>query len=140
MEEYINMIVDNGKKEDMICLGDMMVDLLHHMKETNHNKYEKYKAKIIGMAYGYKINKELAEEIVKEMVPKGEYWSMDTIRSVVGDLPNLPEVYVVMNSLVNDYGDVISPDDVDTYVKLTNAWINDADGHENKTWWYFVTD
>lgn len=140
MKEYLDMIVEKGKTEDMDCLGDMMIDLLHHMKDTNHEKYEKYKTKIIGMAYGYKITKDLAEDIVKSMRPKGEYWSMDDIKNAVGDLQNLPEVYVVMNSLVNDYGDVISPEDVDTYIKLTNAWINDSDGHENKTWWYFVTD
>ena len=72
------------------------------------------------------------------MRPKGEYWSLDTVKSVVGDVPNIDSIYVVMNSLVNDYGDIISPEDVDTYVELTGAWINDIDGHDNKVWWYFV--
>ena len=43
-----------------------------------------------------------------------------------------------MNSLVNDYGDIISPDEVDKYVKMTNAWINDVDAKPNKVWNYFV--
>ena len=140
MKEYINMIVEHGKKEDMDCLSDMLVALMYELKDTNHTEYKEYKKKIIGMAYDHKITKELAKEIVEDMKPKGEYWSMDDIRGVVGELPNLPDVYVVMNSLVNDYGEVISPEEVEKYVAMTNAWINDSDGHENKTWWYFVTD
>lgn len=138
MKEYLDMIIKNGKKEDMDCLGDMMIELMYELKESNYHEYEEYKRKIIGMAYDYKITDDLAHEIVEDMKPKGEYWDIDTIRSVVGNLPNINDIYVVMNSLVNDYGDVISPDDVETYVKLTNAWITDADAHKNKVWWYFV--
>ena len=138
MKEYIEKIVANGKQEDMDCLSDIMIDLLYHLKETDHDEYKKYKTKIVGMAHNYTIDDELAHEIVEDMKPKGEYWSKETIKSVVGDITNLDEVYVVMNSLVNDYGDVISPEDVETYVKMTNAWINDVDGHKNKVWWYFV--
>ena len=140
MKEYINMIVEHGKKEDMDCLSNMLVELMYELKESNHDEYEEYKKKIIGMAYDHKITKELAKEIVEDMKPKGEYWSMDDIRGVVGELPNLPDVYVVMNSLVNDYGEVISPEEVEKYVAMTNAWINDVDGHKNKTWWYFVNE
>lgn len=90
------------------------------------------------MAYNYTINNELAHDIVDNMKPLGEYWSKEQIINVIGDVPNIDGIYVVMNSLANDYKDVISLDDVDTYVKMTNAWINDIDGHENKVWWYFV--
>lgn len=138
MKEYLDMIIKNGKKEDMDCLGDMMIELMYELKESNYHEYEEYKRKIIGMAYDYKITDDLAHEIVEDMKPKGEYWDIDTIRSVVGNQPNINDIYVVMNSLVNDYGDVISPEDVETYVKMTNAWINDADAHKNKVWWYFV--
>ena len=138
MKEYLDKIVANGKKEDMDCLGEMMIDMLDKIKEVDHPKYEKYKHKIVGMAYEYRINDELAKDIVDEMKPKGEYWSKETVKNVVGDIPNLDEVYVVMNSLVNDYGDIISTEDTSTYVKMANAWINDVDGHKNKVWWYFV--
>ena len=138
MKEYIMKIVENGKKEDMDCLGYILVDLLYELEETNREEYNKYKNKIIGMAYNYTINDELGHDIVEDMKPLGEYWSMDTVRSVVGDIPNLPETYVVMNSLVNDYREVISPDEAETYVKMAEAWIHDVDGHKNKAWWYFV--
>lgn len=138
MKEYLDKIVSNGRKEDMDCLSEMFVDLMYKIKDYDHSMFDKYKTKIVGMAYNYTINSELAMDIVKDMRPLGEYWSMDTIKSVVGDVQNLPEIYVVMNSLVNDYKDVINPDEVDTYVKMTNAWINDVDAPDKKVWKYFV--
>lgn len=102
MKKYLDMIVNNGKPEDMDCLGDMLITLI---EESEHSK--KYKNKIIGMAYNYNIPSEMAEEIVEDMEPRGEVWSKDTIISVVGNITNINDVYVVMNSLANDYGDII---------------------------------
>lgn len=138
MKKYLDMIVENGKKEDMDCLGNILVELMYELKESNPKEYKDYKNKIIGMAYNYTINDELAHEIVEDMKPKGEYWTKDAIVSVVGNITDINEVYVVMNSLVNDYGDVIPPEDVDKYVKMTTAWINDIDAKPNKVWNYFV--
>ena len=139
MKEYLQMIVNNGKQEDMDCLGDILIDSLYEMKEYDHAKYKKYKNKIKGMAYGYKVDKDLAHEIVEDMKPLGEYWDMNTIASVIGnDNHRLEDMYVVMNSLVNDYQNVVSPDDAETYVKMAHAWLDDVDAHDNKVWWYFV--
>ena len=138
MKEYLQMIVNNGKKQDMECLSDILIELMYELKESNHYEYEEYKRKIIGMAYDYKINGELAYDIVIDMKPRGEYWDKDTIISVVGNQPNINDIYVVMNSLANDYGDVIPLEDVETYVKMTNAWLNDVDAKKDKVWWYFV--
>ena len=90
------------------------------------------------MAYNYQIDEELAEDIVKNMKPLGEYWNMETIASVIGNNHRVEDMYVVMNSLVNDYQNVVSRDDAETYVKMADAWIDDVDGKENKIWWYFV--
>ena len=139
MKEYLQMIVNNGKKEDMDCLGDILVDALYEMKENNHDKFRKYKNKIKGMAYGYKVDKELAHEIVEDMKPLGEYWNMETISSVIGnDTHRLEDMYIVMNSLANDYQKVVSTDDTDTYINMAHAWLDDIDAHDNKVWWYFV--
>ena len=135
---YIDKIVENGKREDMDCLSDILIDLLYDLKERNYTEFKKYKNKLKGMAYDYKIDEDLAIEIVSNMTPLGEYWNIDTIRSVVGNIDNIYDVYVVMNSLANDYKDVISLDDVDKYVGMTKAWIMDEDAPENKVWWYFV--
>ena len=139
MKEYINKIVELGKPEDMECLSDMMVDLLYDLKENNEYEYKKYKMKIKGMAYDYTIDEELAKEIVKDMKPLGEYWDMGTIQvAIEPDTHRLVDMYVVMNSLVNDYGNVINPDEVSTYVKMAHSWIDDIDAKDNKMWKYFV--
>ena len=139
MKEYIEKIVQIGKPEDMDCLSDILVDLLYEVKETNYDEFKKYKTKIKGMAYDYKIDEELAHEIVEDMKPLGEYWSKETVASVIGnDNHRLEDMYVVMNSLVNDYQSVVSPEEVETYIKMAHAWLDDVDGKQNKVWWYFI--
>ena len=43
-----------------------------------------------------------------------------------------------MNAMANDYNQVISLDDVETYVKMSEAFINDEDAKEHKVWRYFT--
>lgn len=139
MKEYINKIVANGKPEDMDCLSDIMVDLLCDLKETDKHEYKMYKMKIKGMAYDYTIDEEMAKEIVEDMKPLGEYWDMGTIKvAIEPDTHRTIDMYVVMNSLVNDYKDIINPDEVEKYIQMAHAWIDDIDGKDNKIWWYFV--
>jgi len=139
IKKYIQMIVDNGKREDMECLSDMLSDVIYIMKDEHYDMYRKYKNKLKGMAYNYQIDKELAKEIVEDMKPLGEYWSMETVFNAIGnDNHRIEDMYVVMNSLVNDYNMTISPDDVETYIKMAHNWIDDIDGKENKIWKYFV--
>ena len=103
------------------------------------DKYKHYKNKLKGMAYNYTIDKHLAKEIVDNMYPLGEYWDIETISSVIGnDTHRVEDMYVVMNSLANDYQKVISLDDAGTYIKLAHSWLDDEDAKDNKIWWYFV--
>ena len=139
MKEYIKKIVELGKPEDMEYLSDIMVDMLDNLKETDKEKYKEYKMKLKGMAYDYTIDEELAIDIVKNMKPLGEYWNIGTIMTAIEpDTHRTIDMYVVMNSLVNDYKDVISPDDVNTYIKMAHSWIDDIDAKENKIWKYFI--
>lgn len=139
MREYIEKIVANGKQEDMECLSEILTKSLYKMKETDYDEFKKYKIKLKGMAYNYQIDDELAKEIVEDMKPLGEFWDMETIKSVIGsDIHRLEDMYIVMNSLVNDYQNVISSDEVETYIKMAHAWLDDVDKRENKVWWYFV--
>lgn len=142
IKKYIEMIVDNGKKEDMECLSDMLSDVIYMLKDEHYDKYEKYKMKLYGMAYGYKFNEEMAKEIVDEMKPYGEYWDYKTTTNVKNEYNlNIDDCsfYVVMNSLVNDYHDAINPDEVEVYVKMAYAFINDEDATKDKVWKYFTT-
>lgn len=139
IKRYIQMIVDNGKQEDMECLSDMLSEVIYLMKDEHYDMYRKYKNKLKGMAYNYQIDKELAKEIVEDMKPLGEYWAMETIFNVIGnDNHRIEDMYVVMNSLANDYNTTISLDDVETYIKMAHNWIDDVDAKQNKIWKYFV--
>lgn len=141
IKKYIDKIVENGKAEDMEKLSHILEDVLYCLKDYDYSKYKKYKNKLMGLAYDYKFDEEMAHEIVENMHPLGEYWDLDTINQVKAkyDLKeDLYCLYVVMNSMANDYGEVISTEDVDTYVKLTGAFINDEDAVEHKVWKYFT--
>lgn len=141
IRKYIEKIGENKNIEDMIKLGDMLSDLIYDTKDSHPDIYKKYKNKLMGMAYDYKFDEEMSKEIVENMKPLGEYWNLETIKSVK-DSNNLEvdlyEFYVVMNAMANDYGEVINKDDVDTYIKLSLAFINDEDGVEHKVWKYFT--
>lgn len=139
MRKYIDMIVEKGNKEDMDCLGDILLESLQDLKESNHDKYHRYKNKIKGMAYDYKIDADLAKEIVHDMKPTGECWTMEALYSLIPNDPHgIEDMYVVMNSLANDYKDIIPISQRDTYIKMAHAWIDDIDGRDHKVWWYFV--
>jgi hypothetical protein len=139
IRKYIEKIGEKRNPQDMEKLGDMLAEIICDLKESHPQMYKKYKMELVGMAYNYEIDKELAEDIVKKMQPLGEYWNYDTVASVVGnDFHGVPNVYLVLNSLVNDYSNIIPTDDVDTYVNMAHAWLDDVDAPEHKTWWYFV--
>lgn len=139
IRKYIEKIGENKNIEDMNKLGDMLTEIIYETKESHPDMYKKYKNKLKGMAYNYEIDKEMAKEIVEDMQPLGEYWNMETIASVIdGDSHKLEDMYVVMNSLANDYQNVVNLEDTNTYIKMAHAWLDDVDGHTNKVWWYFV--
>ena len=48
------------------------------------------------------------------------------------------DFYIVMNSLVNDYGKVIDKEDTNTYAKMARSFILDEDAKKNKVWIYFT--
>lgn len=141
IKKYIKMIVDNGNPQDMECLSDMLSDVIYLLKDEHYDTYKKYKNKLEGMAYDYKINEELAKEIVEDMKPLGEHWDMQTVRNAIGnDMHRLEDMYVVMNSLANDYSQIISLEDTEAYINMAHAWIDDVDAKKNKVWKYFVED
>lgn len=141
VKKYIQLIVNNGKKEDMVCLSNMLSDTIYLLKDEHYETYKKYKNKLKGMAYDYQIDEDMAKEIVEDMKPLGEYWTMMQVKNAIGnDMHKLEDMYVVMNSLANDYSNIISLEDVETYINMAHAWLDDIDGKKNKIWKYFVED
>lgn len=141
VRKYIEKIGENKKVEDMEKLGDMLCNLIDLIKESHPDIYKKYKTKLMGMAYDYKFDEEMALDIVHNMKPLGEYWNLETIKTVKEQNNinlDLYEFYVVMNSMANDYGKIINLEDVNAYIELTKAFINDEDAVEHKVWKYFT--
>ena len=141
IKKMLEIIIDKGKSEDMYALNDMLDELICDLKEKQPKLYKEYKMKLMGMAYDYKLDENMAMEIVNNMKPLGEYWDYDTTSKVKKDYgvnATDCDFYVVMNSLVNDYSKVIDKEDVETYVKMANAFINDDDAKKDKVWVYFT--
>lgn len=142
IRDYINKIVINGKQDDMEELSNMLDDLICDLKEEKPKLYKKYKDELYEIANGKVLTEEMAHEIVENMKPLGEYWDINTIKQIkssAGLTYNDYDFYTVMNSLVNDYGEIIDKEDIEIYVKMAKAFIEDEDATKDKVFVYFTT-
>ena len=142
IREYIGKIVSKGQKEDMEELSEMLDELICDLKEKNPKLYKKYKEELYELANGKVLTEEMAHEIVENMKPLGEYWDINTIKQVkssAGLTYSDYDFYTVMNSLVNDYGEIIDKEDIEIYVKMAKAFIEDEDATKDKVFVYFTT-
>lgn len=142
IKKMIDKIVEEEDTKEMIELSYMLEDVICDLKEYDHDKYDKYKMKLYGMANNYKFDKEYAMELVYNMKPMGEVWNIDTTNEVKKQYEITAsdyDFYIVLNSLANDYGKVIDTENVETYAKMADAFINDVDAKENKVWKYYTT-
>jgi hypothetical protein len=143
VEEIIQVIVDNGRIEDMRTLSDMLEDTLEELQNYDKECYDKYMMELYKMAYGNTLNKQMAEEIVANMRPYAQRWSMQETQEIQEryGINNVRAVdfYVVMNSAFNDYRNLFD-DNTDMYVKFTMDFINDEDAKEGKVFKYFMPE
>lgn len=141
IEEYIEKIIDNGKIEDMQELSDMLEDTMEIIKDYDKECYKEFEMKLYKMAYGSRLNKTIAEEIVNKMRPYGERFSFEETRKLqeqrgINDIDPI-EFFVVLNSAYNDYKDIFS-EDIEGYIRFTIDFIKDEDAKPNKVFKYFV--
>ena len=141
IEEIIQVIVDNGRVEDMHELSDILEDTIEHLEKCNPEKYKEYEMQLYIMAYGCTFNKDMAKKIVSNMKPYGEKWTMDETENIQRQygLNNIDEndFYIVINSAYNDYRDIFK-DDIEMYIRFTNDFINDEDSKQDKVFIYFT--
>lgn len=93
------------------------------------------------------LTKEMADEwmssLKNEDGTKGPHWSHDQIKQLIaqrGIKIDPMEFYVIMNALYADYCSVLKKHNVnnmDFYVDMATAWINDKDAKEGKVARYF---
>lgn len=139
IRKYIEKIGETKEVEKMNELGDMLVELVEELKESNPEQYKEYKEELYELAYGKKIDKDIAVEWVNAMKPIGEHWNMDQTKGAkeslgynVGDI----DFYVVANMMYNDYNDVVTENE-ELALKLANDWLHDEDAKEDKLYCYW---
>ena len=142
IESYIRKIVDDGDKREMEELSDILVDVIDIVKRYDVDCYNEYKMKLYKMAYGNQLTEDMAEDIVRKMKPTGERWSIDETEQMqrdygVNDIKP-PEFYAVINMAFNDFRNVFG-DNLETYIRYTEAFINDEDAKQGKVLNYFLT-
>ena len=139
IRKYIDKIGESKEVEKMNKLGDMLEELIEGLKEAHHEEYEEYKNELYEMAYGKKINKEMAVEWVNSMKPVGEHWSIDQTtgakESLGYDVDNI-DFYIVANMMFNDYVDIVQ-DNEELALKMAYDWLNDEDAKEDKLYCYW---
>lgn len=142
IKEYIRKIVDDGNVEEMYKLSDILDEVVHIIKKYDAELYKKYKMELYSMAYGNVLNEEMAEEIVSNMRPYGEKFSLEQSREIQDryDMNNIRDIdfWVTLNSAYNDYRDLFG-DNTETYAMLTRNFIEDEDAKQGKVFKYFTT-
>jgi hypothetical protein len=139
----IDKIIEGEDKKEMIDLSYMLEDVICELKEYDYNKYKHYKMKLYEMAYGCVLSEEMAEEIVENMKPYHEHWTMEQTNSVkneygIKDKIRDIDFYVVMNSAYNDFKELFD-EDLDKYVEYTKLFILDEDAEDGKVYKYYTT-
>lgn len=139
IRKYIEKIGENRNIEDMEKLGDMLSEIIYDTKEEHPEIYKKYKTELYEMAYGKKINEDMAEKWVKDMKPVGMHWTMEETTNAMQSLNyNFDKVdfFVVANMMYNDYYDLVKEDET-LALKLAKDWLSDVDVKEDKLYFYW---
>ena len=141
VRDLINKIVDSEDKSKMYEMQDVFEDLLCNLKEHHSKIYHKYKMCLYKIAYGENLNEEMAKDIVADMQPYGEHWSMqqtsDVLKSHNLNVNDI-DFYVVMNRAYNDYHELFE-ENIEYYVKYSKLFIEDEDAKKGKVFLYFTT-
>lgn len=140
VKEMLTKIIEKGNIEDMYKLNDMLDDLICDLKEQKPKLYKEYKKELYELAYGNIILEDKAIEIVNNMKPYGEHYTIENSKEIKSEYSmkhSVSDIYLVINSLYNDYCDLIGDND-EMYIKMTKLWLNDTDSVEDKVYVYFT--
>lgn len=141
MEESIRVIEKNKNDAQMESLHKIIIDMAESLQECDENCFNYYCDEIYKLAYGETITPAVAKQWVDSMRPYAK-WTMEETNEVLavkGLKLDPTEFYVVMNMMFSDYGDSI-PFDLDTYINLSVAWLQDADTvpHKLYNYWRYI--
>lgn len=138
IKEYLTKIVEDGDKMEMHELSKMLDEVICKMREYDYDLFCKYKMKLYEMANGKVLTLEMAEEWVKNMKPMGHYTKEETDKMIrernlsVNDI----DFYVAVNMMCSDYGKIFG-DDINKYIEMAMAFLNDEDSKPDKIYLYW---
>ena len=141
IEKYIRKIVDDGDIKEMEQLSDLLQETIEVIKKYDEKKYKKFEMELYKMAYGNVLTEDMAEEIVSKMQPYHTYFTMNEAREIqqkygLEDI-NPINFFIVLNMSYNDYKSVFG-DNLEMYVRFTEAFIKDEDAKPDKIFLYFT--
>ena len=136
-KEYLKMIIENSKQEDMEELGYLFNEAMNHLEECNNELYNKIECKMYEMIYGERLSLEMAEEWVKEMKPMAKWTKEETDSVLSTHNLNLDDIdfFVTMNMMYSDYSKNIG-EDLETYIAMAKDFLDDVDARPNKLYRY----
>lgn len=137
--DLITRAVDKGEgAEAWKVAEDMMTKLARKAPDL----YDETMHELEKLAY--KITRPEAEQIVRNMHPKGQCWSFDQVASMVkskGVSGCMVHWYLVMNMVYNDYWNTAKMydlhNDEDFFFSLAKDFIEDPDAGDLKVEMYF---
>ena len=121
--------------------------------DANYPKMNETEHRTSGMTMGRSsgddtiLTEEMADEWMRNLHnedgTKGPHWTKEQTRQVMnqkGTKVDPLDFYVVMNSIYSDYCNVLkkhNANNIDFYVDMASAWLNDKDAMDGKTARYF---
>ena len=133
---YLKEISFDHHKDHLTDVIDMLVC---HAKDTDKELYDHVESLLYEMAYGKKISKEMAEEWVKNMKPKGQHWTHEETTQAMHELGyslEPVEYYVVANMMYNDYYNLVKENEP-LALELAEDWLDDEDSKDCKLYEYW---
>lgn len=135
VKKYIQKIVEDGDREEMEELSDILIDVSTMVYNYDEKKGKEIEMQLYEMAYGKRLTDDMKRKWVEEMRPTAK-WTESEIREIADnygiDIPVL-SFYVIMNKFSSDEGKAFKEDDGDEerslkrYIEATKGWYYDAD-------------
>lgn len=138
--ELMRTILDKGLGDEAWEISDEMLSKLSRKDPAMYNDYIMDLERL-----AYKISREEAESIVRNMRPKGQYWSYAQVVDLIkakGITHDCVNWYLVMNMVYNDYCDTAKvyglQNDEEFYYHLAKDFIEDPDAKPLKVEKFFM--
>lgn len=146
IQKYIDKIVLSKDDSKMKELERVLVNTIDYIQRTDNNVYCDIKDDLYEIAEGKTITEDIAKDWVAKMQPKA-MWTMQEVQQAKTKFQcNMPLValYVIMNMLFSDLGDVIGEEMTDEvlekYIRAAEDWYYDEDAsrtEDEKLYFYW---